>query len=160
MPRPRIVRLGLLLLLSVPLAACANRETPAGRESVRQGIAGRVRFWEGDFMPGPERASRGTVIPVRREIRVHQAARQDSVVPAGSGGFFSRVLTPLAGVTASDDSGSFALELPPGRYSVFVVEDSLLYANLFDGQGYVFPVTVVADSVTRVQVDITSRATY
>ena len=152
------VRAVLLCIFALP--SCAGRGEAPAEDGVPQGIAGTVRFHEGDFMPGPETRARGSMTPVRRELRIHHAAGQDSVVPAGEGGFFSRVLTPLAGTTVSDDSGRFAISLPPGRYSVFVVEDSLLYANLFDGRGYVFPVTVLPDSVAHVRVDITYRATY
>lgn len=154
------------LLLRVPLfvlcmlfPACAGTGERPVTDRVRQGIGGTVRFFEGDFMPGTGPA-RGTITPVRRELRVHRAASLDSVESAGPGPFFRRVRTPLAGKVWSDSTGVFLIALPPGAYSVFVVEDSLLYANMFDGQGTIFPVTVFPDSVTRILVDITSKATF
>ncbi len=148
-----------MLVLYLLLPACAGTAERPIVAQVRQGIGGTVRFFEGDFMPGTGPA-RGTITPVRRELRVHRAASQDSVESAGPGPFFRRVLTPLAGKVWSDSTGVFLIALPPGVYSVFVVEDSLLYANMFDGQGTVFPVTVFPDSVTRILVDITSKATF
>lgn len=148
-----------MVVLCLLLSGCPGTAERPVVAQVRQGIGGTVRFFEGDFMPGTGPA-RGTITPVRRELRVHRTAPQDSVESAGPGPFFRRVLTPLAGKVWSDSTGVFLIALPPGIYSVFVVEDSLLYANVFDGQGTVFPVTVFPDSVTRIVVDITSKATF
>ena len=63
------------------------------------------------------------------------------------------------GTTWSDADGFFQVVLPVGRYSIFAVEDTLFYANRFSDK-YVFPVEVVADSVTGIRFDINYRAAY
>lgn len=46
------------------------------------------------------------------------------------------------------------------KYSVFVTEDSLFYANGHDSAGHILPGLVTTNAVTKVQVDITYKAAY
>jgi len=97
----------------------------------------------------------GTVKPVVREVLFYELTGLDSVVQVGYGPFYSRVHSKLVGSTFSNAHGFFELRLPPGTYSVFVREDSLLYSNLFDGDGHIFPVMVRKSDVTGIRFDIT-----
>jgi hypothetical protein len=125
--------------------------------TITQGVWGNVWFWEGNFMPaGPY----GTITPVVREIYVHSLTSIDSVNQVGHSGFFYDIYTQLVAITESNCTGFFEIALPPGSYSFFAKEDSLFYANLFDGEGNILPATVVDDSVTKVQIDIDYMATY
>jgi hypothetical protein len=124
--------------------------------TITQGIWGNVWFWEGDFMPG---SVSGTITPVQREVLVYEATRYDSVVFAG-GGFYRAIFTKLVAVTRSNATGFYEVSLPPGKYSLFVVEDSLYYANPSDNMGHIQPGTVAANQVTKVQIDIDYRAAY
>jgi hypothetical protein len=120
--------------------------------SISQGIWGDVWFWAGNFQPI---CISGTVTPVSREVLVHALTPYDSVVVADLGPtFYSEVHTPLIATAWSDSSGFFQVELAPGTYSIFVREDSLYYANGFDGQSNVWPVVVAADSVSGIRFDI------
>jgi hypothetical protein len=42
----------------------------------------------------------------------------------------------------TDKTGSFKANLDPGKYSIFVQEEDGLFANVFDGEGFINPVTV------------------
>jgi hypothetical protein len=128
----------------------------AYRATVNQGIWGDVWFWSGDFMPF---CADGTITPVVRELRVHEATLVSQTEPQ-LGTLFRRVNTPLVATTRSDERGFFQVSLQPGRYSVFTVEDMLLYANGFDNEGYISPVAVVENSRSEAHVDITYAATY
>ena len=79
-------------------------------------------------------------------------------------GYFTHLAAdiPTALVTAvrSDQNGYFEVELPQGRYSLFVREGGYYYANLIDGEGYVFPVEVKEGEAAGIQFDITYMATY
>lgn len=127
--------------------------------TIKQGIWGNVWLWEGDFMPGPGAANRGKVTAVRREVRIYEPTPQKALEPPG-GTDFTKVKSKLVKKVKSCKNGFYQVSLPPGRYSVFVKEGSSLYANWFDGEAYVFPVTVVKDSVTKFQIDVTTGATY
>jgi len=129
--------------------------------TIRQGVYGYVEFWEGDFMPTvPPAPSRGTITPVERGIVVHTPTRFDSVTPVGYSAFYTEIFTPRVAETSSNGRGFFQVELPPGSYSFFVIENSLFYANGGDGQGHLWPVTVLRDSLSFVKLNITYMATF
>jgi hypothetical protein len=138
---------------------CPDTELPpthGHRVTIEQGIWGDVWFWEGDFMPV---CPSGTVTAVAREMRVYEVAGFDDVDVVGYSCFYTAVHTPLVAVVQSDEDGFFEVTLEPGRYSVFAVEDTLLYANGFDGYGNIYPVTVDTAQVIGFTFDITYLAT-
>jgi hypothetical protein len=158
--------IAVLLMLGV-VAACDRSTTPCAdhadkptrneaKVSITQGIWGDVWFWAGDFQPI---CISGTVTAVSKELFVHALTPIDSVLVAERGlPFYSEIRTRLVATARSDSSGFFQVLLPPGAYSVFVREDSLFYANLFDGHGNIWPVTVFADSVSGIRFDINYKA--
>jgi hypothetical protein len=155
---------GLFLLLWPPVVAqdtMAPGRPPDNHEliTIKQGIWGNVWLWQGDFMPGPGRAKRGKVTAVCREVRIYKPTSMNMLEPLG-GTNFTKVRSKLVKKVNSGKNGLFQVSLPPGQYSVFVKEDSTLYANWFDGQGDVLPVTVVRDSVTNFQINLTYGAVF
>ena len=160
MRTPLRVVSALATCLVLLLSACERGTSPASPVddppddvTVDGGILGTVQFWEGNFMPpGP---SPGTVTTVVRELRIHELTWIDEVEPPGYGCFYSEAKTPLVAVVVSGDDGLFEVALAPGEYSLFVVEDGLLYTNRFGGGGSIQPVTVEPGVVTEVPVDIT-----
>jgi hypothetical protein len=169
----RIGTLAALLIAGAFWVACGGTDpaSPCGddwspveypnrngdRVSIPQGVWGDVWFWEGNFMPV---CPTGSVAGVGREMRIHELTSRNDVEMEGVGPFYSEIRTPLVSTVWSDADGFFQVSLPAGRYSVFSVEDTLFYANRFDGNGHIFPVQVVGDSVTGVRFDITYRAAY
>jgi hypothetical protein len=102
-------------------------------------------------MPG---CPTGTVRPVIREVLFYELTGLDSVVQVGYGPFYSSAGSKLVASTFSNPHGFFELRLPPGTYSVFVREDSLLYSNRFDDDGHIFPVVVRKSEVTGIRFDV------
>jgi hypothetical protein len=160
---------GTLVFLVLPflfggsslLLSCKGPQTTSPSEdllkvTINQGIAGRVWFWEGNFMP----ITTNKPYPVSRIILVHGPTHLDSVESVGYSPFYSRILTAKVAQTTANDSGFFEVSLPPGRYSLFIREDSLFYSNSFDGQGYIQLVTVKSDSVTMHDINITYKASF
>ena len=120
---------------------CPGNKRPMTNESsvtIGQGIWGDIWFWEGDFMPV---CPQGNVAPVEREIRIHTLTHKDQVDCKNSSFFYS-ISTQLIATTWSNEKGFFEAELDTGWYSIFVLEDSLFYANGGDGQGNIWPVHV------------------
>jgi hypothetical protein len=156
---------------TVTLAGCTGESTspcdkasatayPARNDdcvTIAEGLWGDVWFWDGDFMPVcPD----GTVTPAIREIRIHELATLDDVTPGPRAAFYAEVNTPLVATVQSDRLGFFQAELPPGTYSVFAVEDTLLYSNGYGGAGEICPVEVLPGQVTAIRFDITWRASF
>ena len=124
--------------------------------SISQGIWGDVWFWTGDFQPI---CPTGEVTAVTREIRIHELTRYDDV-EIEDFVFYYNIQTELIASVWSDSLGFFEVELEPGTYSIFVVENDMLYANSWDVQGYIFPVDVWEGEVTGIQINIDYLATY
>ncbi|MFM7840145.1 MAG: hypothetical protein ACKO6K_11290 [Chitinophagaceae bacterium] len=73
--------------------------------------------------------------------------------------FFTRFNTRLVLETNSDTNGFFECTLPPGKYTLVVVENGLLYANASDGLGGINPFIVEA-GIKQVDFSITYRAAF
>ncbi len=155
--------IGVLLCVSPYVVAqeSGSKRPPDNHKlvTIKQGIWGNVWLWEGDFMPGPGGAKRGKVTAVRREVRVYEPVPVKDLDPP-KGTEFKKIKAKLVKKVTSHTNGFYQISLKPGRYSIFVKEGSHYYANWFDGQGYVLPVTVVKDSVTKFQIDVKSGATF
>jgi len=144
---------------SEPLSSCyTDGNPPRNNEKVtiNQGVWGDVWFWEGNFMP----MSRGKICQVQRMIYIFELTKMSEVEAIGYTPFYSAINTDLVTTTESDTNGFFQVELEPGSYSLFVMEDTSYYSNLFDSGGAIFPVKIESGKVTEVRFDITYEASY
>jgi hypothetical protein len=126
---------------------------------LKEGIRGTVIFKTGNFMPSPDAPSGGMGAGVRREVHIYELTNM-SQVRSDDSQFYTSISTRLVKKVQSDEQGCFRAELPAGRYSLFVKEGDKLYANLFDGENNIFPVTVEKGKVNEVRFDINYDATY
>jgi hypothetical protein len=146
----------LSLFLALAVIACAQKAT---RSAKGQGICGTVSEKRGNHMPSPDSPpSKGH--PVEREILIFPLLNI-SQIEVGDNGFIKSVgaVKPIETVK-SDKAGKFCVSLPVGRYSVVVREPKGLYANLFDAQNNIFPVTVKKGKQETVSVEITHQAVF
>lgn len=164
-----------LLKLSAVLFFCAvtsceveelRREAPDDPEELKEynqfkttietGVSGTVLFQEGNCQP-PVGDSCKTY-PVSRNVRIYEytTTRQTE----GEAPFFSSVSTRLVSTVRSDKEGFYEARLAPGKYSLFIEEDSLLYANLFDQRGGILVAVVDSGWVTMIHPEITYKASY
>lgn len=150
----------LLLLLSTLLLAIANRSC---ENTVEQGLAGQVRWLEGNLMPtvgeeikpdGPSQKGQ----PVQREIHIYALTNMDEATSDGT--FFSNIKTELVKTVETNKDGAFATDLPVGRYSVFVKEEQGLFANSFNGEGHINPVEVKEGELTKILIQVNYKAAY
>jgi len=141
------------------MAMCKARDPiPA----ITQGVYGRIRFLEGDFMPP---GGTGTTEYVVRSIRIHEPTSfGDVTVSPTNPTLLVSVNTPLAGETLSDFQGFYEFSLPPGTYSLFTEEDvngaTLYYANGTNGAGVYQSFTITENALTEFNLDITYAATF
>jgi hypothetical protein len=75
-------------------------------------------------------------------------------------GLFTAVAGEPITEVESNESGVYSIQLSPGRYSVFIVEEDGLFANIFDGDGNVNPVTVKENEWTLLDVVVNYKAVY
>ena len=159
--------LSLLFAGSILIMSCDLLEsTPSNTTpdvTIEQGVWGSVKFLEGNFMP-PQPT--GTARPAERTIHVHEAIHRDQVstIEKEEWTFYTDVPTKRVTTIRSTQNGFFQAELPPGQYSLFVEEvienDTLLFANHYDGDGTIHPVKVATDSTQETRIRINYEAVY
>ncbi|EHQ28154.1 hypothetical protein Mucpa_4063 [Mucilaginibacter paludis DSM 18603] len=143
----------MLLLYSIIFAYTYTNQSGL----VKQGISGKVYLKQGNYMPSPGKKA-GPGQAVSRTIWIYRLTAREQARASGS--YFDHIQTKLVAKTQSDSEGNYAIALPPGKYSVFVDDNSLLYANSFDGKGNINPVEVKKDSISNKDITISSQAVY
>lgn len=128
-----------------------------------QGITGQITWLEGNHMPtisesGTESKNDPKGKPVKRTIRIYPLLKI-SDMRLEDGLFKSVNAKPITEIE-TDESGKYSIQLSPGRYSVFTVEEDGLFANTFDGEGNVQPVTVKQGEWTLVDIVINYKAVF
>ncbi len=130
----------------------------ASIETINQGICGTIVWKSGNLMPFPDDK---VLKPkaVQRELFVYEITNSQQATLQN--GFYTAIVTNLIKSTKSDTEGKFCLELPAGKYSLFVKEGNKgLYANQFDGDGNIFPVKITKDNLSMVVFTIDYQANY
>ncbi len=133
-------------------------EHNAEKISISQGIGGTLVFTEGNCMPGAIDTTCRRY-PVQRTVHIHECTHR-SQADHIQGGFHKDIETAIIASVITDREGFFEAELPPGKYSIFVEEDNLLYANLWDSVGCIQPASVNSGETTVRRINITHSAYY
>lgn len=123
----------------------------------RQGIKGEVLWIGGNQMPGPGKVATPK-LGVQREIHIYSVTTVET--EGHSGPFFTSLKADFVAQLQTKTDGSFKIKLPPGEYSVFVKEPQGLFANLFDGDGKINPVTVKSKQFAWVVITVDYEAAY
>lgn len=130
----------------------------ASIETPNQGICGSIVWKSGNLMPSPDREP-VKAKPVQRELFVYDLTSSEQATLQD--GFYKAIVTALIKTVKSDSEGKFCLELPEGRYSLFIKEGNKgLFANQFDGDGNIFPVKVSKDKLSIIVFTIDYQAVY
>jgi len=127
-----------------------------GKISITEGIWGTLVRTEGNCMPFVGGGySSCKQYPVQREIEIYEYTTWDETRHSSNvSSFFEKVYTKRVATVTCDLEGFFELKLSPGKYSVFVKEQLLLYAKLSDGYGGINPITIESGKVSEVILNI------
>jgi hypothetical protein len=140
-----LLLISILLLSTLPLAA-------------QQGIKGKVVWVSGNQMPGPG-AERADHKGIKREIYIYTLTTVAQTTQT-DGVFFTDITSKLVKKISSKKNGKFCVKLPPGEYSIFIKEDKGLFANLFDGENHIHPVTVKAGEYENLTIQVNYAASF
>jgi hypothetical protein len=115
----------------------------AAKVTISNGIWGTVSSMEGNCMPMIALSNSScTHCPVNRTVKIYEYTLQNQALPSGNSGvFFDNFNTQLLAQAEADSYGFFQINVPPGKYTIAVVENGKLYANGLDGQGGLNPVS-------------------
>ena len=165
--RSLVSKLALLVLVFAAVTACKSQKKSRPSYSavpcntqIETGIAGHVVEEKGNMMPSPDRP-----MPKPKGIERHMflfpLQNMNTLQATADGGFFAIPQQPafMKFMSAKGD-GCFKALVPPGKYTLLVQENEMMYANSFDGEGNIFPVEVVEGKVTEVEFVINHAAAY
>ncbi|MBL6448010.1 carboxypeptidase regulatory-like domain-containing protein [Fulvivirga sp. 29W222] len=125
-------------------------------QQTSQGVKGQVFWFEGNFMPGPGQSNKGR--PVQRDILIYEVTSMDEATKENQ--LYNEIPSRLIKTVITDKNGKFSTDLPPGTYSIFTKEKEGLFANVFDGEGHINPVTIKAGEITEIIININYKAVY
>jgi hypothetical protein len=131
-----------LMISGILLVACHSLK-PATQ--IKQGISGFVYRESGNQMPAPNRPTRAPK-GISCELYIYLPATFKQT--EGSNPVFMKINTKLITVAHSDSTGHYAVDLPPGKYSVFIKQADQYFASESDGDGILNPVEVKPGKVT------------
>lgn len=127
-----------------------------------QGITGTITWLEGNQMPmmtedGKPDSKQGPTA-IQRMVRIYPLIKFSDLKMED--GLFTAVAEKPISEVETSESGKYSVQLSPGRYSVFIVEENGLFANIFDGEGNVNPVTVKENEWTLLDVVVNYKAVF
>jgi hypothetical protein len=162
----------LIILLLMTVIPCSPGQTAGAhpelaerpalnqlKAAAQEGITGWVYQEAGNRMPMPGRTPQkpkglSTTIYIYELTNLAQTSR------VGFTPFYTAIGTKPVATTHSDSTGAFTIRLAPGNYSLFVKLDGRFYANSFDSNNNVAPVTVKKGKRSRVTILVNPDAVY
>lgn len=142
-----------LTLFILIFTQCKSNTLP----QVSQGLKGQVLWFEGNLMPGPG-VPLNNGKPIIREVFIYELTNMQQLTMEGN--MCTNVKTKLVATTKSDSKGEFEIALAPGEYSVFIKEESGLFANTFDGNRNIGKVQILSGEYTTVKLKVDYKAAY
>ena len=145
------------------VAGQKKESTTTSETDTGEGIRGQVFWVEGNRMPQANQSAGQPGFPpekkpIQRTLRIHQRTH---INQTSLGDYlFGDIETALVAEIQTDESGFFEVPLPPGTYSIFTVEENGYFANVFDLDSYVHPVTVTENTWETTQITINYMANY
>ncbi|MBN3582844.1 carboxypeptidase regulatory-like domain-containing protein [Algoriphagus aestuarii] len=125
-----------------------------------QGLVGTITWLEGNMMPAiqdgedPEKNAE----KVERTVQIFPLTNVSDVKVEN--GLITSIATQKIKEVKTDGSGKYAIDLSPGRYTVVTVEEGGLFANIFDGEGNIQPITIKENEWTLLDIQINYKAFY
>jgi hypothetical protein len=127
------------------------KTTNNGKVSITSGIWGTASHRQGNCMPVSE-STTCLDCPIQTQVRIYAYTTFQDAKRAMTGGpYFDSFSTGLIKTINTDAQGFFQTDLPDGKYTIALVQEGKLFANMFDGQGGIWPVSV---SQGKVNIDL------
>lgn len=122
-------------------------------------VCGNVYLLKGNQMPDPDKPiSKG--VAVSREVLIYSLTKMTDTEGDGAT-FFSKINTKLIKKVTSDKKGRFCVNLPVGKYSIFVSDPGFgLFANNFDGEMNISPIEIVKGKNKDIVLQINHSAAF
>lgn len=145
----------LSLLFGMTMVVHAQKTV---KKKFTQGLCLTILWKQGNQMPSPDtKPSKGKLVD--REVFIYQLTNRSQVTLTEEG-FYQNIKALLVKKIRSGKDGKVCVTLPAGTYSIFTKEEKGLYANIFDGENNICPITVQKNKITQTTFEITHQAVF
>ena len=131
----------------------------ASKLQAQQGIEGMVIKVSGNQMPSPD-IPRTPQKGFKTTLYIYELTNLSQVVKQNESAFYSTINSKFVIKVETKEDGKYKVSLPEGKYSLFVKKGELFYANIFDGEGNIAPVTIEKGKMTTVVTKVDYDAVY
>lgn len=141
------------------IGSCASLAHSHSNDVPQQGIEGYVYLVSGNQMPSPD----AKPVPLKGTstfLYIYQLTNLSQVQRQGQSAFYYSIQTKFMAKVETGPNGYFKVNLPPGRYSLFVKKGDLFFANWFDKDNNIAPVEVLPAKFSKVEFRIDYDAAY
>ncbi len=149
-----------LLFILICIGLAVSCKSPKEKT---QGIHGQLFWVEGNLMPQVSENGTGPTESklrqgVQRTVKVHSLTHVDQLSVGDY--LIGNIQTPEIASFDTELDGTFRIELPTGKYSLFTVEQDGFFANTFDSENHINPVEVKSGEWSRFDIIINYKAVY
>ena len=144
----------LIAVAALSLVACERKndvENPIESPTITQGIYGQVRERYGNWQPFRDPDGTWGFRPIVRDIYVYEYTTIKDFDQLYIGYIYpaNKMPKPLVATTTSKENGFYQIQLEPGKYSVFILDNGSMRASWDDENGGLQPVTIEEGSLLR-----------
>ncbi|MDE3236688.1 MAG: carboxypeptidase regulatory-like domain-containing protein [Bacteroidota bacterium] len=150
----------ILFITALGFAQCSSSHVRTKRNfEQKQGIEGFVYRISGNRMPAPNAPA---VPPAgfTTTVYIYALTNLNNVTRIGQTPFYQSIATALITTTQSDSTGHFNIQLPEGKYSLFIKLKDQFYSNLYDTENNIAPVEVKKGMMSKIILKADADATY
>lgn len=147
-----------LFILSLTIFSCSTTKTQPNSPSM-QGITGFVYEAKGNQMP-MKGAPKNSPKPLQCTVLVFEPTNMTDVEPASASTLYTRVRSRQVASVDTDSMGYFKINLPIGKYSLFIRKGDRFYANSFDEFNNIALFEVLDSKFSEAKLTVNKAATY
>lgn len=147
-----------LIIITTMLIACVSTKKLHITTSA-QGINGYVIENQGNRMPMKgiqQKVSKGFTCTVL----IFDSTSINETIPHNISNLYEKIQTKQIASVDTDSSGHFSIDLPAGKYSLFIKWGDKYYANLFNQFNQIALFEVIPQQYTEVKLTINRAATF
>ena len=147
-----------VFIFSLTFLGC-NTTKNQGSTAAKQGISGYTFETKGNQMPMKGDAQKMTK-RVQSSVFIYAPTTIADVNPTKSAVIYEAIHTQQITSVDTDSNGHFSIQLPVGKYSVFIKLGNQYYANSFDQFNNIALFEVLPGTFTEVKLTINKAASY
>lgn len=147
-----------LFILSLTLFGCSTTKTQPNSPSM-QGITGFVYEAKGNKMP-MKGAPKNPPKPLQCTVLVFEPTNITDVDPSTATTLYTSIRSKQVASVDTDSTGYFKVNLPIGKYSLFIKQGDRFYANSFDQFNNIALFEVLESKFSEAKLTVNKAATY